>query len=81
MGEPYNLTNENFLPMLSIQPANEALLKQLDVYDSTGNFDIRKLEEYFELRIGSRNRTGNKSLYTAIPFRQCREDDSNYNFK
>lgn len=37
MGDPYNLTNENFLPMININPSNQKVLDTIDVFDNEEN--------------------------------------------
>lgn len=54
------MSNSSFLPSLHLQPmgsdSSKATLKQLDVMNEDGEFEITKISKYLELTISVRER-------------------------
>lgn len=45
------------------------------------NVDTDKIRNYFEIQVAVRNRSKGDSLYSMIPFRRCRQSDTDFSSK
>ena len=74
----FNISDSSFLPSLDLKPMGDksnAVFKNFGVINKDSEFEIQKLNKFFEISLSVRERINGTDYFYRIPWKMCSTKD------